>query len=170
MNRSTQRMLGLATAAAVFAMLNGCTRPTGENPTNALQTDQMLTVEAIFRDEEYKPEEPGKVRWLEDGSGYTALETAAGYEDAVLEKDDIGDDIKAPEDIVFYDPRSLERSILIPIAHITPEGAERALVIDDYHWSDDRTRLLIYTNSKKVWRTKSRGDYWVLDIASASLW
>ena len=34
----------------------------------------------------------------------------------------------------------------------------------------DRSKLLIYTNSVKVWRTKSRGDYWVLDVASSDLW
>ncbi|MDP5052624.1 MAG: S9 family peptidase, partial [Congregibacter sp.] len=41
--------------------------------------------------------------------------------------------------------------------------------VDDYHWSDDHSRLLIYTNSKKVWRVKSRGDYWVLDLQNEAL-
>ena len=27
-----------------------------------------------------------------------------------------------------------------------------------------KSKLLIYTNSKRVWRTNSRGDYWVLDL------
>jgi dipeptidyl-peptidase-4 len=29
--------------------------------------------------------------------------------------------------------------------------------------------MLVYTNSKKVWRLNTRGDYWVLDIASGKL-
>jgi len=29
--------------------------------------------------------------------------------------------------------------------------------------------VLIYTNSKRVWRTNSRGDYWILDLASHEL-
>jgi dipeptidyl-peptidase-4 len=29
--------------------------------------------------------------------------------------------------------------------------------------------MLVYTNSKKVWRQNTRGDYWVLDVASGKL-
>ena len=31
------------------------------------------------------------------------------------------------------------------------------------------SRLLVFTNSKRVWRTNSRGDYWVLDRAAREL-
>ncbi len=41
----------------------------------------MLTLEAIFKDHAYDPKEPGQIRWLEDGSGYTALETIEEYTD-----------------------------------------------------------------------------------------
>ena len=34
--------------------------------------------------------------------------------------------------------------------------------IDDYVWSDDGSKLLIFTNTQKVWRQNTRGDYWVL--------
>jgi len=150
--------------------ISACDVYDGPAGSVSLRGDQVLTLEAIFGDKEFEPEEPGQIRWLEDGSGYTTLETVAGYEDAELEKDDNGDDIKAPEDIVDYVPETLARTILISAQQITPTGAERALVVDNYHWSDDRRKLLIYTNSKKVWRTKSRGDYWVLDISRETLW
>jgi dipeptidyl-peptidase-4 len=29
--------------------------------------------------------------------------------------------------------------------------------------------MLIFTNSRKVWRKKTRGDYWVLDITARDL-
>jgi dipeptidyl-peptidase-4 len=32
-----------------------------------------------------------------------------------------------------------------------------------------RQRLLVFTNSKKVWRENTRGDYYVLDIADGKL-
>jgi dipeptidyl-peptidase-4 len=41
--------------------------------------------------------------------------------------------------------------------------------IEDYSWSDDNTQLLIFTNTKKVWRLNTRGDYWLLDLASGRL-
>ena len=128
-----------------------------------------LTLEDIFAEKAYEPEEPGAIKWLADGTGYTALETNPAYEDAEPEQDADGEDIKAPEDIVIYDPETLDSSVLISVEQLTPEGAERALVVDDYAWSDDRSRLLIYTNSKKVWRQKSRGDYWLLNLDDDAL-
>lgn len=47
-----------------------------------------------------------------------------------------------------------------------PSG-ERILV-DDYHWSPDHQFLLVFANSVRVWRTQSRGDYWLLDLISKS--
>lgn len=130
----------------------------------------MLSNDAIFKDYSYDPKEPGQIRWLEDGSGYTALETIADYRDVDPEHDEEGEIIKWPEDIVIYDPATLEHSILISAGQLTPEGADKALTIDDYIWSEDRSKLLIYTNSVKVWRTKSRGDYWLLNVDSGDLW
>ena len=101
---------------------------------------------------------------------FTALETAPGYEDAVLEKDDYGDDIKLYEEIVNYDPATLERTVLISLGQLTPKGSDKALVVDDYQWSDDQGKLLIYTNAEYVWRKKSRGDYWVLELDTGELW
>ncbi len=41
--------------------------------------------------------------------------------------------------------------------------------IDDFEWSQDRKKLLIYTNSARIWRENTRGDYWVLDRESKHL-
>jgi len=138
--------------------------------TGSLEADQMLSNDAIFKEYTYDPKEPGQIRWLEDGSGYTALETITEYRDVDPEHDEEGEIIKWPEDIVIYDPATLKNSILISAGQLTPKGADKALTIDDYIWSEDRSKLLVYTNSVKVWRTKSRGDYWVLDVVSGYLW
>ncbi|MES2829295.1 MAG: S9 family peptidase [Bacteroidota bacterium] len=41
--------------------------------------------------------------------------------------------------------------------------------IKDFAISDDGTKVLIYTNSKKVWREETRGDYFVADLKSNQL-
>src|SRR5213075_1653232 len=38
--------------------------------------------------------------------------------------------------------------------------------IEDYSWSPDGKRLLVFTNSQRVWRENTRGDYWVLDLGN----
>ena len=49
--------------------------------TKNTEAEQMLTLEAIFKDYSFDPIKPGQIRWLEDGSGYTALETIESYKD-----------------------------------------------------------------------------------------
>jgi dipeptidyl-peptidase-4 len=130
----------------------------------------QLTNEAIYERWEYNAKHPGAVRWLDEGASYSALETAAGYEDAKLEKDQYGDDIRVYEEVVQYDPATLARSILISLKQLTPKGADKALTVDDYQWSDDKSKILIYTNAEYVWRERDRGDYWVRDISTGDLW
>lgn len=46
---------------------------------------------------------------------------------------------------------------------------EKSLSMDSYQWSHDKTKLLIFANTVRVWRFNTRGDYWVLDMNSQSL-
>ena len=73
------------------------------------------------------------------------------------------------KDIVEYETLSGQRTILVSHTQLTPAKAEKPLTIEDYRWSKDANRLLVYTASQKVWRTNSRGDYWVLDRATGAL-
>ena len=57
----------------------------------------------------------------------------------------------------------------MPAASLIPPGEGSPLAVHDYALSKDRARLLIFTNSKRVWRQNTRGDYWVLDRASREL-
>ena len=52
---------------------------------------------------------------------------------------------------------------------LTPIGWEKPLPIDDFYFTDDEKKVLIYTNSQRVWRYKTRGDYWLYDLGSKSL-
>jgi len=115
----------------------------------------QLTLERIFGEEEFEVESFGPARWLEDGSGYTTLESSEEIEDA--------------KEIVRYDPSTGQRTVLVPVTSLVPAEGEEPLEIDDYLWSEDGRRLLVFTNTKKVWRHNTRGDYWLLDIGSAKL-
>lgn len=44
-----------------------------------------------------------------------------------------------------------------------------AIKVRSFQLSDDGTKALIFTNSKKVWRYDTRGDYWVADIANNTI-
>lgn len=37
---------------------------------------------------------------------------------------------------------------------------------DHLAWSDDKTKVLLFTNTKRVWRGRTRGDYWFYDLTT----
>jgi len=65
-------------------------------------------------------------------------------------------------------PKS-ERKTVISRALLTPVNSTSPLAVRSFQWSDDGTKALIYTNTKRVWRQDSRGDYWVADISNNTL-
>ncbi len=115
----------------------------------------LLSLERIFSSNEFRQERFGPARWLEDGSGYTTLEPS---------KTESGG-----RDIIKYHPGSGKRKVLIPASRLIPSGKDQPLHIANYTWSPDGKRLLIFTNTRRVWRQNTRGDYWVLDLKSWSL-
>lgn len=49
------------------------------------------------------------------------------------------------------------------------DGTDKPLSMDSYQWSPDKTKLLVFANTQRVWRLNTRGDYWVLDLGTKSL-
>ncbi len=122
------------------------------------QKEAPLTVAKIYAGKHFKSDKIGQIRWLANGSSYLAIEEAKNTEDESL-----------GNEIVSYDPTTLTREVLVSAKQLTPEGHDKALSIDNYTYSDDKTKLLIYTNSKKVWRSNSRGDYWLYHVKTGKL-
>jgi dipeptidyl-peptidase 4 len=90
----------------------------------------------------------GGVKWAGDGKSYYAVENNT---------------------LVRYQLPSFERSPLVEAAELTPQGQSQPLIVQAFSLSDDEKKILLYTNSKKVWRLNTRGDYWVLDLATHAL-
>jgi dipeptidyl-peptidase 4 len=64
--------------------------------------------------------------------------------------------------------KNSETVTIIKKEQLTPAGKE-ALDIASFAFSADNTKLLVFTNTAKVWRYNTRGDYWVLDIVTGKL-
>jgi dipeptidyl-peptidase-4 len=141
------RLCGLA--CLLWAL---CNRVHSEEPKPDLS---LLTLDRIFDSEDFRSDEAPAIQWCKRRGGYTSLEKPA---------------LKgAGQDLVWHDVASDEKEILVPAHRFIPQDSESPLSIESYAFSDDESKLLIFTNSKRVWRTRSRGDYWVLDIAAGEL-
>lgn len=54
-------------------------------------------------------------------------------------------------------------------AQLTPKGQATPIKVDHYSFSSDYQKVLLFTNTKKVWRLKTKGDYWVYNFANNTL-
>jgi len=109
----------------------------------------------IFASEEFSGRPFGPVHWLAGGEAYTVLESSRSG--------------AKTQEIARYETSTGKRDVLVSATQLVPTGEQAPLRIDDYAWSDDLSRLLIFTNSVQVWRARTRGDYWVLDRRSGAL-
>ena len=103
---------------------------------------------------EFRPKSFRGGTWLGNGDAYLDIEPSASG---------------AGSDIVKYGTASGAREIFVAASRLIPAGEKAPLDVEDYSISSDGKRVLIFTNSKTVWRRNTRGDYWVLDLASGGL-
>ncbi len=113
-----------------------------------------LTLEDIYTKNKYAAKGFGPLVFMKDNKGYTTLEYNASFKS---------------NEIILYDIISGSKKVLVSAKQLIPNGLVNPLSIYNYTWSNDNKNLLIYTNTKKVWRQNTKGDYWVLNIASGML-
>ncbi|RKN81185.1 S9 family peptidase [Ulvibacterium marinum] len=117
-------------------------------------SQETLKLEDMYTHGTYAAKGYGPVRWMKDNTGYSTLER----------NPELGGN-----DIIRYEAKSGKRSVLVSAEKLIPSGESAPLPIRNYEWSLDNSKLLIFTNTRKVWRYHTRGDYWVLDLASGLL-
>ena len=121
--------------------------------TGFAQTE--LTLEMI-----YKQRSPivtqgfGGMKWLKDGNGYSRLEANAET---------------GGMDIIRYDAATGKSNVMIPASRFVVRETGKPLTVSDYIWSSDNKKMLVFTNTKRVWRQNTRGDYWVLHLETGEL-
>ena len=113
---------------------------------------RLLTLERIHSDEFAKEEVP-KIQWIDNGDAYVISEKSSSLEGA--------------DELVRYESGSQERSLFISAEALQVPGG--SLVVESFSLSPDASRVLIFTNSSRVWRSNTKGDYWVYNLNSNQL-
>ncbi|MET3036592.1 DPP IV N-terminal domain-containing protein [Chryseobacterium sp. NRRL B-14859] len=84
-----------------------------------------------------------KTQWTPDGNAYYSF-TKKGIE--------VVDILNSGKDQIFLNSSEL-----------VPSGSSAALQVQSFEVSPDGKSLLLFTNTRKVWRDNTRGDYWIFD-------
>ncbi|MGH2646994.1 MAG: DPP IV N-terminal domain-containing protein, partial [Ginsengibacter sp.] len=97
---------------------------------------------------EINAQPPHGIHWAKDGNSYYEVKDGG---------------------IVQNDPASSKSTIIISKEQLIPTGASAPLSVRNFFFSNNGNKILIYTNSKRVWRFDTRGDYWLADLVNHTL-
>jgi dipeptidyl-peptidase-4 len=90
----------------------------------------------------------GEIRWSVDGNSYYRVEK---------------------NELVQYTLPDNKPVVVLTGQQLTPGGSASPLHFSFYSFSADQQKVLFFTNTKRVWRLNSKGDYWMLDRKTGSL-
>ncbi len=90
----------------------------------------------------------GRINWTADGNHHTKTKDG---------------------NIIQVDPVTEEKTIIISKAQLTDPVTKTVLNPQSYEFNSNYTLALIFTNTAKVWRFNTRGDYWLYDVIAAKL-
>jgi dipeptidyl-peptidase-4 len=125
--------------------------PAAAQPKTADPT--RLTLDRIFASGDFNGEHGPAVKWL-DGGAYTTTQASKKH--------------KGASDLVRIDAAG-KSEVLVAAEKLMAPNTNKPLDIHDYEFSKNLDLVLIYTNSAKVWRQNTRGDYWIYQLSTGKL-
>ncbi len=90
----------------------------------------------------------GKINWTADGNAYTKVKEG---------------------NIIQVDPVTEEETVVVAKTKLIDPATNKALLPQSYEFNSNYTTVLIFTNTVKVWRYNTMGDYWLYDIIADKL-
>jgi dipeptidyl-peptidase 4 len=105
----------------------------------------IFSISTFVSFSQFKPKE---INWTDDGNSTLSVRNG---------------------NIVKTNLKNLNETIIVKREQLIPAGSGSPLSFNIYSFSPDYTTLLIYTNTAKVWRYHTRGDYWILNLTSNQL-
>ncbi len=119
----------------------------------SLNAQHVPTLEEAVRGGLIRTEGGGSVNWMKDGEHYSKIERNA----------DGGFDVMA------YMAKDNSKEVLIPASLLVNPDTKKPISVRSFTFCDDNSKALIYTNTRRVWRYDTKGDYWVLDLKSGKM-
>jgi dipeptidyl-peptidase-4 len=130
-----------AIAAGIFALA-------ALAPAAPARAQQTLSVERIFASRDFRVQGLPALQWMRDGQRYSYVQPGTS----------------GVTDLVAEDARTGAKTRLVDGSRLVVAGQQKPIEIEDYTWSPDERKLLIYTNSQPVWRENTKGTYYLYDL------
>ncbi len=115
----------------------------------------LLSIDRIFNSAEFLLQQAPEIQWLQQGNAYILRTPNAS--------------IPGREDLIRVDAATQKRSVFLPATKLIPADDKMPIDIESFTLSADESRALIFTNSSRVWRSNTKGDFWVADLSTGRL-
>ena len=149
-----------AIRAQAIARSEGTQKPQAEEPPKKPEAEPAgspwLSLERLYEKGEFGEQGARTPFWSERSAAYFTWEKPT-------EPNATG------QDLVRRDCATDAAEVIAPASlFLTGEGSN-SLAGSPFRFSANERRLLLFTNTRRVWRENTRGDYWVLDLDSRKL-
>lgn len=120
---------------------------------SSLNAQEKISLNDVVNGSLLVTEGNSNVNWLSDGNSYAKKEKnpAGGY------------------DIVSYNVKNGNNEVLIPAKMLVKPNSNDTLSVRNFSFDSSHKQVLVYTNTRRVWRYDTRGDYWVLNMENGNL-
>ena len=108
-----------------------------------------LTIKDIFGSRKFSGKSIRGLNWLPDSKAFTFIDKKDG--DCCLS-------------IYIHDVKSGKISKLVDGSRLIEPGTKDTLKIEEYNWSESGKKLMIKTDSKRVWRRNSLARFYIYDL------
>lgn len=115
-----------------------------------LQPLSAQTQEVQFNhlfDNTFRSESIQNINWMQDGQYYSTLKRVNG--DIEIRK---------------YDITTGDYDVLMSTSDLKVPGRDKPIIIQDYQFSADESKLLIKTDVESIWRRSTRENYFIYDF------
>lgn len=125
---------------------------TGQDVFAQQATRPQLTLQDLFASPKFYERGFEGGRWADQGATVTYI----------IEED-------GATNLVSYDLQTDELETLIQGSRLIAPDVGRPIRIENYAYSHDGEKVLLYTDSERVWRRNTKGYYYIYDIASEEI-
>ena len=122
--------------------------------SHAQQALDALSLDAIHASDRLSPDPFEGGRWAEQGPVITFIEP---------------DSTTDATHLIRYNLETEDRERLIDGTNLRADDVDRLLTIEDYQYSADGSKVLIFTDAVRVWRYKTKGYYYVYNLEQQTL-
>nr|WP_319398346.1 DPP IV N-terminal domain-containing protein [uncultured Carboxylicivirga sp.] len=113
----------------------------------------LLTLDRIYNSGEFRMDYLQPIQWNDDGNSYVRVENNQ----------------QGLQELVRYNTANSKREVIINNEDLIPDGRSKSVYVESFSFSPDKSKVLIFTNSSRVWRANTKGDYWVYDFKTKAL-